>query len=106
MADFFTISTTFQALQDRIPFGRFGETCVFFGGTLWNRPTRIITFFAINQEGVGQSFSSSNSTEISMRRFYAQNFMTIGLAFQALSCKRTAGRPAGHTDRFYSVLTF
>jgi hypothetical protein len=37
-----------------------------------------------------------------MRRFYAQNFMTIGLAFEALSCKRTAG----HTDRFYSVLTF
>jgi hypothetical protein len=26
MADFFTTNTTFQALQDRIPFGRFGDT--------------------------------------------------------------------------------
>ncbi len=60
----------------------------FLGGTPWNRPTGIITFFAINQEGVDQSFSSSNSTEISMRRFYARNFITIGLAFEALSCKR------------------
>ncbi len=31
MADFFTTNTTFQALQDRIPFGRFGDTYVFFG---------------------------------------------------------------------------
>ncbi len=96
MADFFTTNTTFQALQDRIPFGRFGDTYVFLGETPWNRPSGIITFFAINQEGVDQSFSSSNSTEISMRRFYAQNFITIGLVLEALSCKR----PAGHTDRF------
>jgi hypothetical protein len=102
MADFFTTNTTFQALQDRITFGRFRDICVFLGETPWNRPTGIITFFAINQEGVDRSFSSSNSTEISMRRFYAQNFISIGLALQALSCKRTAG----HTDRFYSVLTF
>ncbi len=61
----------------------------FLGETPWNRPTGITTFFAINQEGVDQSFSSSNSTEISMRRFYAQNFITIGLALEALSCKRT-----------------
>ncbi len=27
---FFTTNTTFQALQDRIPFVRFGGTCVFF----------------------------------------------------------------------------
>jgi hypothetical protein len=31
MSDFFTTNTTFQALQDRILFGRFGDTCVFFG---------------------------------------------------------------------------
>jgi hypothetical protein len=30
MADFFTTNTTFQALQDRIPFGRFGDTYYFF----------------------------------------------------------------------------
>jgi hypothetical protein len=30
MADFFTTNTTFQALQDRIPFGRFGDICVLF----------------------------------------------------------------------------
>jgi len=62
----------------------------FLGGTPWNRPTGIITFFAITQEGVGQSFSSLKSTEISIRRFYAQNFITIGLTFEELSCKRTA----------------
>jgi hypothetical protein len=63
------------------------ETLVFFlGETPWNRPTVIITFFAITQEGVDQSFSSSKSTEISIRRFYAQNFITIGLAFQELLC--------------------
>jgi hypothetical protein len=73
------------------------ETLVFLlGETPWNRPTGIITFFAINQEGVDQSFSSTNSTEISVRRFYAQNFITIGLALEELSCKR----PDGHTDRF------
>ncbi len=62
------------------------------GETPWNRPTGIITFFAITQEGVDQSFSSWNSTEISMRRFYAQNFITIGLALEELSDKRPAGR--------------
>ncbi len=66
MADFFTPNTTFQALQDRIAFGRLGDTCVFLGGTPWNRPTEITTFFAITQEGVEQLFSSSNSTEISV----------------------------------------
>jgi len=30
MPDFFTINTSFQALQDRIPFVRFGDTRVFF----------------------------------------------------------------------------
>jgi hypothetical protein len=30
MADFVATSTAFQALQDRMPFGRFGDTCVFF----------------------------------------------------------------------------
>jgi hypothetical protein len=52
MADFFTKNTTFQALQDKIPFGRFGDTCVFFRETPWNRPTGIITFFGITQEVV------------------------------------------------------
>ncbi len=102
MADFYTTNTTFQALQDRIPFGRVRDTCVFLGETPWNRTAGIIRFFAITQEGVDQSFSSSNSTEISIRRFNAQNFITIGLPFVELSCIRTAG----HTDRFYSVLTF
>jgi hypothetical protein len=59
------------------------ETLVVFSGeTPWNRSTRIITFFAIIQEAVDQSISSSNSTEISIRRFYAQNFITIRLAFE------------------------
>jgi hypothetical protein len=60
MADFFTTNTNFQALQDRIPFGRFGDAHVFSGETPWNRSTRIITFFVINQEGVDQSISSSS----------------------------------------------
>jgi hypothetical protein len=60
MADFFTTNTTFQALQDRIPFGRFGDTCVFLGETPWNRSAGIITCFAITQETVDQSFSSSS----------------------------------------------
>jgi hypothetical protein len=30
MADFFTTDTTFQALQDGVPFGRFRDTSVFF----------------------------------------------------------------------------
>ncbi len=87
MADFCNTSATFQALQDRVPFALFRDTGVFFlGETPWNRPTGIITFFAVTQEGVDQSFSSSNSTEISMRRFYTQNFITIGLALEELSC--------------------
>ncbi len=37
------------------------ETLVFFlEGTPWNRPSGIIAFFAITQEGVDQSFSSSS----------------------------------------------
>ncbi len=62
------------------------DTCVFLWETPWNRPTGIITFFVITHEGVDHSFSSSNSTEISMRWFYAQNFITIGLVFEELSC--------------------
>jgi hypothetical protein len=92
MADFFTTNTTFQALQDRIPFSRFRYTCVFLGGTPWNRPSEIITFLAVTRKGMDQSFSSSNSTEISIRRFYVQNFITIGLTFEELSCKRLDGR--------------
>ncbi len=53
MADFLTTNTTFQALQDRIPFGRFGDTCVFLGGTEWNRPTGITTFFCNNSGRCG-----------------------------------------------------
>ena len=37
----------------------------------------IMTFFAITQEDLDQSFSSSNSNEIFMRQFYVQNFITI-----------------------------
>src|SRR3984957_17400794 len=54
-----------------------------------------ISIFAITQEGLVQSGSSSNSTEILMRLNCVENFMTIGLFFQKLSCKRTDGRPAG-----------
>jgi hypothetical protein len=105
MADFFTTNTTFQALKDRIPFGRLEDTCVFFlWETSWNRPTRIITFFGITQEGADQSFSSSNSTEILIRRFYAQNFITIGLALEG-------NRANGRTDilidsRVYSLFQY
>ncbi len=60
----------------------------FLGETKCNRPTGIIIFFAITQEGVDQSFASSNSADISIRRFYVQNFITIGLAFEELSCIR------------------
>ncbi len=69
------------------------ETLVIFSGeTPWNRPTWIITFSAITQEGVEQWFSSSNSIDISIRRLYAQNLITIGLSFEELSCIRPAGR--------------
>jgi hypothetical protein len=51
-----------------------------------------MTFFAIARPFLDQSFSSSNSTEILMRQFCVQNFMTIGWAVQELSCKRPAGR--------------
>jgi hypothetical protein len=88
MGEFLTTNTTFQDLQDRIPFGRLTNTCLFLGETPWSRPTEKITFFAITQEGVDQSFSSANSTEISIRRFYVQNFITIGLTFEELSCIR------------------
>ncbi len=60
MADFFTTNTTFEALKDRISFGRFRDTCFFLGETPWNRLTGIITFFGITQEGVDQPFSSSS----------------------------------------------
>ncbi len=40
--------------------------------------SEIMTFFAITKPFLDESFSSSNSTEISMRSFYVQNFMTIG----------------------------
>jgi hypothetical protein len=54
MADFLPQDTTFQALQDRIPFGRFRDIYVFFlGGTPWNRPTEITTFFAYNSGRCG-----------------------------------------------------
>ncbi len=51
-----------------------------------------MTFFAIARPFLDQSFWSSNSTEILMRQFCVQNFMTIGWAFQELSCKRPDGR--------------
>jgi len=104
MADFCSTNTTFQALKDRIPFGRFGDTCVFLGGTPWNRSTGIITFFGITQEGVNQSFLSSKSAEISIIRFYAQNFIIIGLTFEELSCKQTNGRTDTLTDSIVSSL--
>jgi hypothetical protein len=84
------------------------ETLVFF---LWetpcNRPSGITTFFAITQEGMNQFFSSSNSTEISIRRFYAQNFVTVGLALEELSCKRPTGRTDIMTDSVvYSLFEY
>ncbi len=56
-----------------------------------------MTFFAITRPFLDQSFSSSNSTEILMRQFCVENFMTIGWTFQELSCKRPDGRPARRT---------
>ncbi len=77
------------------------ETLVFFlGETPWNRPTGITTFFAIIQECGDQSFSSLNSAEILIRRFYVQNFITIGLTFEELSCIR----PDTLTDSIVSSL--
>ncbi len=57
---FFPINRTFEALQVRIPFGRFGDTCIVLWGTLWNSPTGITKFFGITQEGADQPFSSSS----------------------------------------------
>jgi hypothetical protein len=54
---------------------------VFLWETPWNRPTGIIRFFGITHEGVDQSFSSSNSTGISIRRFYAQNYRVNGRTY-------------------------
>ncbi len=105
MADFFYHKYNFSSSTRQDTFRSIRRhLCFFLGGTPWNRSTGIITFFAVNQEGVDQSFSSSNSTEISMRRFYAQNFITIGLAFGALSCKRTAGRTDTPSDSIVSSL--
>ena len=64
----------------------------------------IMTLFAITQDGLDQSFSSSNSTEISIRRFYVQNFGSIGQCCQELSCIRPAGRPDTLTDSRVSSL--
>ena len=51
-----------------------------------------MTSFAITQQFLDESLKSSNSTEILMRLFYVQNFITIGLSFEDLSCKRPDGR--------------
>jgi hypothetical protein len=76
----------------------------FLGETPWNRPTGITTFFAIIQECGDQSFSSLNSAEILIRRFYVQNFITIGLTFEELLCKRTDGRTDTLADSIVSSL--
>jgi hypothetical protein len=57
----------------------------------------IMTIFSITQPFLDGSFSSSNSTEILMRQFCAQNFSSIGCNCEELSCKRTDGRTAGRT---------
>ncbi len=57
-----------------------------------------MTFFAITQQILDESFSSSNSTEIFMRPFCVQNFISIGLVFEELLCKRLDGRTDTLTD--------
>ena len=54
-------------------------------GMVWS----IMTIFSITQPFLDGSFSSSNSTEILMRQFCAQNFSSIERNCEALSCKRT-----------------
>ena len=64
-------------------------------------------FFAIVQQILDESFLSSNSTEILVRPFYGQNFITIGWPFEELSCKRPDGRPDTLTDfRVYSLFEY
>ncbi len=101
MANFCTTNTNFQALQDRIHFGRFRDTCVFLGETPWNRPSGIITFFAITQEGVDQSFSSS-----SLDRNIDKTVLCTKFHHNRISLWRVIVYTDGHSDGFYSVLTF
>jgi len=82
------------------------EKNIFFEKNPCTSPQGWMTTFSIAQSFLDGSFSSSNSTEILMRQFCVQNFSSIGCSCEELSCIRTAGRTAGHTDRFYSVLTF
>jgi hypothetical protein len=56
-------------------------------GMVWS----MMTILSIAQSFLDGSFSSSNSTEILMRR----NFSLIGCNCEELSCKRTAGRTHG-----------
>src|SRR5271155_5396691 len=76
-------------------------------GMVWS----IMTIFSITQPFLDGSFSSSNSTEILMRQFCAQNFSSIECNCEELSCKRTDGRTAGRTDtltdsRVYSLFEY
>ncbi len=70
-----------------------------WGQSEHTKAQEIITFLARTKEVLGQSFS----TEISIRRFYAQNLITIGSYFRELSCKR----PDTLTDsRVYSLFEY
>jgi len=65
----------------------------------------MMTFFAITNPFLDESFSSSNSTEILIRSFYAQNFMTIGWAF--FKSYRVNGRTHWPIlDRVYSLFEY
>jgi hypothetical protein len=52
----------------------------------------ITTIFSITHPFLDGSFSSSNSTEILMRQFCVQNFITVGGSCEELSCKRPDSR--------------
>jgi hypothetical protein len=72
-------------------------------GMVWSK----MTIFSITQPFLDGSFSSSNSTEILMRQFCAQNFSSIECNCEELSCKRTDGRTDTLTDsRVYSLFEY
>ena len=58
-------------------------------------------FFAITREGLDQSFSSS-----SLDRDIDETILCAKFHHNRITLSRVIVYTAGHTDRFYSVLTF
>ncbi len=87
--------TSFSRIKSCITYQKFSLVVFVLKKMLADIPIKwaeMMTFFAKTKPFLDKSFSSSNSTEILMRSFYVQNFMTIGWAFQELSCKRPDDR--------------